>query len=93
MRPITRPLIAATRREKGLTQEQLAEAVGLHRNTYATIERGVRTPSLKNAVAISKVLGKSVNELFSDIAQCPQDVQRTSDGRPTDVTRTSQDDF
>lgn len=49
---------------KNLTQEQLAELVGVTRKTINTVENGVYIPSTYLALKLSKVLGVSVEELF-----------------------------
>jgi putative transcriptional regulator len=50
--------------EKDLTQEQLADFVGVTRQTIGLIEAGKYNPSLKLCLAISKVLDKGLDELF-----------------------------
>ena len=42
------------RQTKGLTQEQLAELVGVRRETIMRLEQGLYNPSLKLAFDISK---------------------------------------
>lgn len=49
--------IRAYRVAAGLTQEQLAEAVGLHPGFLGTVERGEKTISITNLVAICQALG------------------------------------
>jgi putative transcriptional regulator len=49
---------------KNLTQEQLAELVGVTRKTINTVENGVYVPSTYLALKLSKVLEASVEELF-----------------------------
>lgn len=44
------------RSEKGMTQEQLATAVGVVRQTISNIECGLALPSITNAQAIAQVL-------------------------------------
>jgi transcriptional regulator with XRE-family HTH domain len=53
------------RLERGLSQEELAFRVGMHRTYLGGIERGERNPSLRNLAAIAKGLGVSLPELFS----------------------------
>mgnify|MGYP000085479875 CR=1 FL=1 len=53
-----------TRMAKGLTQEQVALAVGISRTYYTLIELGQRTPSVDDAQRIARVLGATVDELF-----------------------------
>ena len=52
--------------EKGLSQEELAEAVDATRQTIGLIEKGNYNPSLKLCIRISMVLGKTLNDLFWD---------------------------
>lgn len=53
------------RQEKGLSQEQLAQLCGLHRNYIGGIERGERNPSLLNIGRIAQALGVEIAELFA----------------------------
>ena len=48
----------------GLTQKQLADRVGLSRQSISNIETGVFVPSLIHCLKISKVLGASLDVLF-----------------------------
>lgn len=50
--------------ERDLSQEQLAEMVGVTRQTISLIESGNYNPTLKLCVEICKVLGKTLNDLF-----------------------------
>lgn len=52
------------RRELKLTQEELAEKVGVRRETIGALENGKYNPSLKLAMDIASVLGKTVEEIF-----------------------------
>ena len=47
-----------------MTQLDLANAVGVTRPTISGIEKGEYNPSIKLCIAICKVLGKTLNELF-----------------------------
>ena len=49
---------------KGLTQEQLAEMVGVRRETILRLEAGKYNPSLKLAIDISKAVNTPIEELF-----------------------------
>ena len=53
------------RLSKGLSQEELAFRVNIHRTYIGGIERGERNPSLKNIAAIANALGVTLSELFS----------------------------
>ena len=48
----------------GLTQEQLAEKVGVRRETIMRLEKAQYNPSLKLAVDISRVVGVPIEEIF-----------------------------
>ena len=52
------------RAKRDLTQEQLAELVGVTRKTINTVENGVYVPSTYLALKLSKVLEVPVEELF-----------------------------
>ena len=49
---------------KGLTQDQLAEMVGVRRETIMRLEAGKYNPSLKLAIDISKAVNTPIEELF-----------------------------
>jgi len=48
-----------------LTQEQLAEKIGVSRQTINSIEKNRYVPSTELALKLSKVFGKPVNNFFS----------------------------
>ncbi len=50
--------------EIGLTQEQLAEQVGVTRQTIGLIESGKYNPTLKLCLMLAKITGKRLDELF-----------------------------
>jgi putative transcriptional regulator len=52
------------RAKKDLTQEQLAERVGVTRKTINTVENGVYIPSTYLALKLARVLEVRVEELF-----------------------------
>lgn len=56
--------IKAARMERGLSQTDLANAVGATRQTIGLIEAGRYNPSLKLCRAICKTLGKTLDDLF-----------------------------
>lgn len=53
-----------TRLEKGFTQEQLANELGIEISQISRIERGVINTSITTLYSISKVLNVNVSELF-----------------------------
>jgi putative transcriptional regulator len=56
--------VKLARVEKGLTQEQLADLVGVTRQTIILIEGGKYNPTLKLCLMMKKVTGKNLDELF-----------------------------
>jgi putative transcriptional regulator len=56
--------IKIARVEKDLTQEELANLIGVSRQTIGLIESGKYNPTLKLCIDIAKALGKTLNDLF-----------------------------
>ena len=56
----------AARTNRGLSQQELADAVGATRQTIGLIEAGRYNPSLKLCTAICKELGMTLDGLFWD---------------------------
>lgn len=52
------------RQAKGLTQEQLAQMVGVRRETIMRLEKALYNPSLRLAVDISRAVGAPIEEIF-----------------------------
>jgi len=53
------------RAKLNLTQEKLAQIVGVRRETIIFLEQGKYNPSLRLACKVAKTLGSTVEELFS----------------------------
>lgn len=56
--------LKAIREDRGLTQNELAEAANIHRVTIAKYEAGQVDPTLENAKKMADVLGVTVDELI-----------------------------
>ncbi len=56
--------LKAARSEKGFSQQQLAEMVGVSRNTISSIETGQFNPTAKLALILCIALDKKFEELF-----------------------------
>lgn len=56
--------IKVERAELDITQQQLAEAVGVSRQTIVAIEKNRFLPSTPLAIKISRFFGKSVESIF-----------------------------
>ena len=55
------------RKERGLSQEDLAELCGLDRTYISGIERGLRNVARRNIEALAQALGVSLADLFRDV--------------------------
>ncbi len=60
------------RLEKGLSQREVAEAVGIGQSSYAMIEGGKRHPRKEVEKRLADFFGVTVDELFFgiDITEC-----------------------
>ena len=56
--------LKALRKEKKLTQKELAEQIGIKQNSYSDWETGKNEPNLENIVKLSKILDTSTDELL-----------------------------
>lgn len=59
-----RTIVKPKRLEQQLTQTQLAELVGVTRQTIAFIEKGDFSPSIALALRLARALNTPINELF-----------------------------
>jgi putative transcriptional regulator len=59
-----RTRIKEFRARKDMTQEQLAEHVGVRRETIVFMEKGKYNPSLRLAHKVAKALDITIDELF-----------------------------
>ena len=56
--------LKAARAAKDMSQQALADLVGVSRQTINAIEKGDYNPTIKLCLAICKVLDKTLDELF-----------------------------
>jgi transcriptional regulator with XRE-family HTH domain len=61
--------LAALRRAKGISQETLAEQLGVSRQAVSKWETGTAKPELDNILALCRILEVSPNELLGDTTQ------------------------
>lgn len=54
----------AARAAKDLSQDDLAKACGVSRQTISSIEKGDYNPTIKLCIAICRVLDRTLDELF-----------------------------
>lgn len=56
--------LKAARAEKDMTQHDLAQVVGVSRQTINAIEKGEYNPTIKLCRAVCRALGKKLDDLF-----------------------------
>ena len=57
-------IIEQKRKERGMTQQQLAAALGVSRQTIISLESGKYNPSILLAHAIARLFGKQIEDIF-----------------------------
>ena len=71
--------IAALRKDKGLTQEQLGEKLGVTNKTISRWENGNYMPDVEMLSLLSKEFGVSTNELISGERLWAEDFKKAAD--------------
>ena len=66
--------IKALRSEKGLTQQQIAELIHMHRSNYSKVEKGERDLSLESVNKIAKYFGMTIDQLVNFDGNMPDEV-------------------
>jgi len=56
--------LKSARAARDMSQQALADAVGVSRQTINAIEKGDYNPTIKLCLAICRALGKTLDELF-----------------------------
>lgn len=56
--------LKAARAAMDMSQQQLADTVGVSRQTINAIEKGDYNPTIRLCIAICRILGKTLDELF-----------------------------
>jgi putative molybdopterin biosynthesis protein len=59
------------RQARGYSQQQLAGMAGIARQTVSVVESGISDPSLRVALALSRALGMTVEDLFGPLSPAP----------------------
>lgn len=67
-------IIKQIREEKGLTQQQLAELINMHRSNYSKVESGERDLSIDAINKIAKFFGMTIDQLVNFDGAMPQEV-------------------
>jgi transcriptional regulator with XRE-family HTH domain len=66
--------IKGIREEKGLTQQQIAELVHMHRSNYSKVESGERDLSIEAINTVAKYFGITIDQLVNFDGNIPDDV-------------------
>lgn len=61
--------VARLRKDHGLSQEELADKIGLNKQTISNIERGVRYPTFETLEKIAKVFKATPVQLFGTVKE------------------------
>jgi transcriptional regulator with XRE-family HTH domain len=61
--------VRAVRRGRGLTQEQVSAASGLHPTYISDIERGIRNPGWQTVTQLAIGIGVSMHEIVREYEQ------------------------
>ncbi len=56
--------LEALRKERGIRQEELANALGVSRQTIGSLENGRYNPSIQLAFKIARYFQKTIEEIF-----------------------------
>ena len=57
-------IIEQKRKERGMTQQQLAAALGVSRQTIISLESGKYNPTILLAHAIARLFGAQIEDIF-----------------------------
>lgn len=60
-------VIADARKNRGLSQEQLAQKSDLHRTYISLLERGIKSPSVHSLILIAEALGVRAARLLESV--------------------------
>lgn len=69
--------LAALRRRTGMSQEQLADRLGITRQSVSKWESGTVMPEVEKLVALSELFGVSVDYLVKDYLETPEPAMDT----------------
>lgn len=59
------------RRQHAIRQEDLAQALGVSRQTVISLEKGKYNPSLALAFKLARYFNLSIEDIFDDSGDCP----------------------
>lgn len=67
-------IIKTLREEKGLTQQQIADLVHMHRSNYSKVEKGERELSVEATNKIAIFFGLTIDQLLNKDSHIPQEI-------------------
>jgi putative transcriptional regulator len=79
--------VRALREERGWTQVDLGDRLKVSRQTIYAIESGLYDPSLPLALAIAKLFGRAVEEIFGEGTEGPARKRGEPESRPANRER------
>ena len=59
------------RKQRAIRQEDLAQALGVSRQTVISLEKGKYNPSLALAFKLARYFNLSIEDIFDDSDDCP----------------------
>ena len=59
------------RKQRAIRQEDLAQALGVSRQTVISLEKGKYNPSLALAFKLARYFNPSIEDIFDDSDDCP----------------------
>jgi DNA-binding XRE family transcriptional regulator len=80
--PVLHNRLAVLRAERGLSRQDLADALGVNYQTIGYLERGEYNPSLDLALRAAEYFGLPVEAIFSRSAFAPMSAQLYGAERP-----------
>lgn len=81
-------MLKSIRQSRNISQELMAELMGMKLSTYRSWEQGVSRISLENAWHICEILGCSPNDLSGWYLDHPREHRPSADGMTPDESRT-----
>lgn len=67
-------IIKKIREEKGLTQQQIAELIHMHRSNYSKVESGERDLSIEAVNIVAKYFDMTIDQLINFNGNLPQEI-------------------
>ncbi len=64
---MTNKALVDARKAKGYSQQEVADFLQIRKSTVCNWEKGRSFPRMKEAIALTKLLNKTIEELFYDV--------------------------